>query len=139
MLCTSHRCFSYLGRSGGQQPLSLGRGCLDHGTVTHELLHAVGFFHEHSRPDRDNYIDIFPENILEEFLPVFRKVKPSQIRLLTEFDYDSIMLYGSDSFSKGPGLPSMLAKNGTRLTDVYEKTGLSRLDVIRINTLYNCT
>ncbi|XP_065283169.2 zinc metalloproteinase nas-6-like [Dermacentor albipictus] len=132
-------CYSYIGRNGGQQELSLGSGCHFVGTVTHELLHAVGFFHEHSRPDRDHYINIFPENIIEGFLSSFDKLEPSEVRYLTNFDYQSVMLYGSDAFSRGPGLPSMLAKDGRKLRDVYDKIGLSQIDIIRIIGLYNCT
>ncbi|XP_072144664.1 astacin-like metalloprotease toxin 1 [Dermacentor andersoni] len=131
-------CYSYLGRNGGEQELSLGNGCHFVGTVTHELLHAVGFFHEHSRPDRDDYIDIFPENIIKGFLSSFDKVEPSQIRYLTKFDYQSVMLYGSNAFSRGPDLPSMLTKDGRTLRDVYDKAGLSQSDIVRINALYNC-
>ncbi|XP_054922328.1 zinc metalloproteinase nas-6-like isoform X2 [Dermacentor andersoni] len=64
-LVSKEGCYSYLGRTGGQQPLSLGRGCLYHGTVTHELMHAVGFFHEHTNPERDRYIEVFPKNIIK--------------------------------------------------------------------------
>ena len=30
-----------------------GRRC-----AVHEMLHALGFFHEHVRPDRDSHIDV---------------------------------------------------------------------------------
>ncbi|XP_072145110.1 astacin-like metalloprotease toxin 4 [Dermacentor andersoni] len=132
------KCYSYLGRNGGEQELSLGRGCLYRGTVTHELLHAVGFFYEHSRSDRDDYIDIFENHLLlTEFLSSFERGDPSHIRFLTKFDYQSVMLYGSDSFSRGPGLPSMLQKGGGTVKDVYDKPWLSEFDIIRIIALYN--
>lgn len=41
-------------------------GCFGaEGRVMHELLHALGMFHEQSRPDRDRFIDIHPENIVK--------------------------------------------------------------------------
>ena len=43
--------------------LSLGSGCKNRGHVTHELMHALGFFHEHTRPDRDKFVKILWHNI----------------------------------------------------------------------------
>ena len=56
-------CQSHIGKKGGKQLLSLGSGCKNRGHVTHELMHALGFFHEHTRPDRDKFVKILWNNI----------------------------------------------------------------------------
>ena len=58
-------CDSQLGRRGGQQVINLNRKCFTDGmqTPVHELMHTIGFLHEMNRPDRDEFIEIHPENI----------------------------------------------------------------------------
>lgn len=62
-LYPSLSCFSAIGRQGGKQRISVGEGCEYKGTVMHEMMHALGFFHEQSRTDRDNYIMVLWWNI----------------------------------------------------------------------------
>lgn len=60
------RCCSFVGRElRGAQAISIGKNCDKFGIVVHELGHVIGFWHEHTRPDRDNYIQILSENIKE--------------------------------------------------------------------------
>ncbi|XP_035219843.1 astacin-like metalloprotease toxin 1 [Stegodyphus dumicola] len=133
-------CYSHVGKTGGAQPLSLGMGCGYMGTVIHELAHALGFYHEQNRSDRDDWLIIFWENIKEGMAPQFMKLKPDQNQLLTPFDYDSIMLYGSYTFSKDRKnkLMTMVGKNNLFLKDVINKYFMSKSDIIRIKKLYNC-
>ncbi|KAG8174928.1 hypothetical protein JTE90_006962 [Oedothorax gibbosus] len=133
-------CYSHVGRTGGEQPLSLGKGCGWMGTIVHELGHAIGFYHEQNRSDRDDYLTIFWDNIREGLEDQFFKLRPDQNQLLTPFDYDSLMLYGSYSFSKDrKKLKTMVGKDNKFLQEVISKYKLSKSDIQRINTLYNCT
>lgn len=46
------------------QNLSIGAGCDYKAIVEHEILHALGFYHEQSRMDRDDYVTIWWDEIL---------------------------------------------------------------------------
>ena len=48
----------------GKQPLSLHPvGCLYLSVIAHEIGHAIGFYHEQSRPDRNDYVTVIEENV----------------------------------------------------------------------------
>ena len=53
-------CYSYVGFQGvNHQTISLREvGCLSRGTVQHEFMHALGFYHEQARPDASKHIQI---------------------------------------------------------------------------------
>ena len=135
-------CYSYWGYvARGEQPLSLGRGCEWTGTMMHELLHAVGFAHEQNRSDRDEFLTINWDNIKPDFKSQFAKLNTWENRLITPFDYSSIMIYGELSFSKdrSRNLRTMVPKQaGVRLVPPDQKTTISSDDVKRINVLYDC-
>ena len=59
-------------RGNGPQAISIGKNCDKFGIVVHELGHAVGFWHEHTRPDRDDWVTIFRENIMVGKFFVFK-------------------------------------------------------------------
>lgn len=61
---TSNYCYSYVGRQGGRQFVKMyAPTCMAVGQYIHELGHAIGFGHEHQRPDRDYYVEMKWENI----------------------------------------------------------------------------
>nr|CAH7768369.1 unnamed protein product [Callosobruchus chinensis] len=60
-------CWSTIGRQEGMQEVNLEAPlCVQLvGTVTHELMHAAGFLHELTRPDRDDFVEINWSNVRE--------------------------------------------------------------------------
>uniref|UniRef100_A0A8C8X7H2 Metalloendopeptidase n=1 Tax=Panthera leo TaxID=9689 RepID=A0A8C8X7H2_PANLE len=99
-------CCSYVGRrGGGPQAISIGKNCDKFGIVAHELGHVVGFWHEHTRPDRDQHVTIIRENIQPGQEYNFLKMEAGEVSSLGEtYDFDSIMHYARNTFSRSESI-----------------------------------
>uniref|UniRef100_A0A3Q3AYJ2 Metalloendopeptidase n=1 Tax=Kryptolebias marmoratus TaxID=37003 RepID=A0A3Q3AYJ2_KRYMA len=132
-------CWSYVGQvfANGQN-LSIGAGCESHGVVEHEILHALGFYHEQSRYDRDDYVDIVFNNIKTGQEHNFRKVGSDESSTHgTPYDYFSVMHYNKDAFTNGNG--STIITIDPKYQDVIgQRLDMSPLDVQELNLLYKC-
>ena len=123
-------CASYVGRVDDQpQPVYV-QGCTL-GSVIHELGHAIGLYHEHTRPDRDSWIRVDNSQILEGLERNF-KIQTTNARNYGPYDYDSIMHYGPSFFAKGDR-PTIIAPNNV---SIGQRQTLSDGDVRAANALY---
>ncbi|XP_071176996.1 zinc metalloproteinase nas-36-like [Mytilus edulis] len=99
-----NKCSSKVGRKPIFQYINLGPSCLHVGIVVHEIGHALGFWHEQSRPDRNSYIKVIKKNIKKKKYHNFVRYPWSQSRIFgLPYDYSSIMHYGSHAFSVSSG------------------------------------
>ncbi|KAH9641322.1 hypothetical protein HF086_013304 [Spodoptera exigua] len=106
------------------------------GTVLHELLHAIGFMHEQSRPERDDFISVRYNNIKPGAENNFRKSTVKQTNdFNVPYDYNSVMHYSEYAFSKNQQKTIEPKVGGVKLG---QREGLSRGDVRKINNMYNC-
>ncbi|XP_063341037.1 high choriolytic enzyme 1-like [Pelmatolapia mariae] len=128
-------CYSYVGRQSRGQVISLQRnGCLYQSTVQHEVLHALGFHHEQVRSDRDLYVTILTANIIPGQEKNFVKVATNNLQ--TPYDFNSVMHYRRDAFSKN-GQPTIVAKSNPNL-NFGNAFQMSANDIARVNRLYGC-
>ncbi|XP_072536824.1 meprin A subunit beta-like [Salminus brasiliensis] len=131
-------CWSYIGKIGGKQQLSIGEGCGYIAIVEHEFLHSLGFFHEQSRYDRDDYVTIVTENIIAEMMNNFFQVPAQESTTQgTPYDYRSVMHYRQDAFSNGNG-NTIITKDPQFQGVIGQRYDLSPTDAFELNRLYKC-
>ncbi|CAH1249111.1 BMP1 [Branchiostoma lanceolatum] len=130
-------CCSFVGRRGnGRQKVSISPHCALFGVIVHELGHVIGFWHEHSRPDRDKYIKILKSNIRKEKHENFDRKSVYEIDSLgQEYDYYSIMHYPKQTFSMNGRDTIFPLQDGVT---IGQRERLSQGDVIQARVLYNC-
>ncbi|PIO66052.1 astacin, partial [Teladorsagia circumcincta] len=142
LVFSEYGCWAEVGRQEGWQLLSLGEGCDTIGMATHEIGHALGFWHTHSRHDRNKYVTILKDNIKPEQRKQFvRRSRRVNNNYNITYDYGSVMHYGAKSFINA----SLVMKNFTILpkdvnyTETLGSKFIAFYDLLMMNMYYNCT
>lgn len=125
-------CASYVGMQGGRQPIYLAQACSTGNTI-HEIGHALGLWHEQSRNDRDQHVEIHYENIYRGYEHNF-DIRSSDGEDLGEYDYGSIMHYPRWAFSRNGDDTIVPLKDGV---EIGQRETLSAGDLGAINMMYD--
>lgn len=93
---------SFIGRIGGPQTININAWTV-HYVIVHEIMHAMGIYHEQSRPDRDTYVQINSANICQNCCSGGSCDHNFDIEagasMIGPYDFDSVMHYGQCFFS----------------------------------------
>lgn len=109
--------------------------------MVHELMHSLGFQHEQSRADRNQFVQINYGNVIDEEEPNFDIVGSS--RTVGPYDFGSLMHYGQCAFTTcgtcGAACRSItvLPPNGAQWQEMIgQRNGLSTWDARMLSYLY---
>ncbi|XP_061396587.1 seminal metalloprotease 1-like [Musca vetustissima] len=132
-------CSSMLGYRGGVQILQFAKErkkCFNPIIISHELLHTLGFYHEHMSWMRDDYVTINWDNIVPGKEIFFHKLNNKTVSDYGYgYDYDSIMHYGPLSFTLN-NLPTITPHDSN--AKIGQRQNLSPKDIGKLNAMYNC-
>jgi len=140
------RCDSYIGRQEHTRNVinldpSLSY-CMDPVIIKHEIMHALGFFHEHSRPDRDDHVKM-KSNIKDRLKKHnFQKwnSKKGDYQLYSPYDFFSIMHYQLGMKDKD-GIQIMEPRNKVlkKWLDPDQHYDMSPSDIMSLNLHFECS
>lgn len=133
-------CYSPVGMVGGEQAVSLDKErCLSRRNVVHTLMHALGFIHEQSAPNRDDALVVHLDNIQPAWREAFRKESLRQVGIYSAFNSQSIMLYPRTHPAMSiEGRPAFDCKPKADCDDnrVGSATDLSIGDLVGLGNMY---
>ncbi|KFB40765.1 AGAP001932-PA-like protein [Anopheles sinensis] len=137
---TDAGCWSDVGRGVGRTFVNLQPGCANSLTTpVHELMHTLGFYHEHNRLDRDQYVTILYENMIHDdsLRMNFDLVNPANTTTFNvPYDLGSIMHYKRDAFSvRNSGLDTMRPRVRWE-GEIGQGATLTWYDALLINIMY---
>ena len=103
-------------------------------TMQHEAMHALGFKHEQSRPDRDDYVEIHPS--VMGGTDYAKLLGANWVNTSSPYDFDSVMQYpsipvGSDEYKIS--VPGSNYKTPITANQVFP---FSEQDIKQINYAY---
>jgi hypothetical protein len=140
----STRNASAVGMQGGEQVLEM----ISWGNryiIIHELMHALGIWHEQSRDDRDTYVTINYDNIRDSDPPVVHNFDTKDgAEIYGFYDFESVMHYGQCAFLTSDCTCSSTCRTisvkspwGTDWQSVIgQRTRLSKTDVLTMQMMY---
>lgn len=129
---SSGTCSAYIGKLfNGSHPINVGSSC-SKGNVIHEIGHAWGLWHEHTREDRDRYVIVNLQNVEAGKTHNFTQ-NISNGDDIGSYDYGSIMHYAKTSFSSN-GLPTIITVPAG--ISIGQRSALSSGDIAGIKALY---
>jgi hypothetical protein len=138
-------CASRIGMVGGEQLVYIPNWCRE-GSIIHEIGHVVGLWHEQTRCDRDEFLEMRLENVdprskhnweskcLED--PALESQNPLAPIGPGEYDYCSIEHYGRYAGTIN-GNPVIIPKKEViGCDDIGQRLGLSDKDKVAIAEMY---
>lgn len=108
--------------------------CVTFGVVLHELMHAIGFYHQQSASNRDEFVRINWDNIKPGREHNFNKYADDVVSDFgIEYDYASVMHYSALAFSKNTKPTIEPLRDGV---EIGLRRNFSDSDVEKINRMY---
>ena len=102
----------------------------------------IGFWHEQSRPDRDQYVDLYLSSVKPESRHNFATCGTACGTQNLPYDYMSVMHYSCRAFSVNGDVTLVRKGCGYNITcecQLGQRNGLSSLDLQGLNILYGCS